>query len=166
MLARLGISALARTRCRGLGPVGRGGWAALRLGPLDAAVDLIVVVVRHAIVGKFAVVALKDLTNANDMLLYVSVDAEHWAKAHFPHASSARLRENGYTIVESTRHSLGVDVLLQLDAAGLTVYKRDLEPVVLDESTAYYKAEGERLLETCDAPEYLRRVSSFISAVA
>ena len=57
-------------------------------------------------------------------------------------------------------------MLLQLDAAGLTVYKRDLEPVVLDESTAYYKAEGERLLETCDAPEYLRRVSSSISAVA
>lgn len=47
------------------------------------------------------------------MLLYVTVDAKTWAKAQFPHASSARLRENAYTIVESTTHSLGVDVVLE-----------------------------------------------------
>ena len=47
------------------------------------------------------------------MLLYVSVDAKTWAKAQFPHASSAKLRENAYTLLESTTHSLAVDVVLQ-----------------------------------------------------
>ncbi|KAG6842292.1 hypothetical protein C0991_010580 [Blastosporella zonata] len=55
-----------------------------------------------------------------------------------------------------------VDVLLSLevDESSLTVYKRDLEPAFLRESEAFYKAEGAKLLETCDAPEFLRRVEA------
>lgn len=40
-----------------------------------------------------------------------------------------------------------------------TVYKRDLEPAFLRESEVFYKGEGIKLLDTCDAPEFLRRVS-------
>ena len=58
--------------------------------------------------------ALKNLDSMDgELLLYVTVDAKTWAKAHFPHASSAQLRENAYTLLESTTHSLAVDVVLQ-----------------------------------------------------
>ena len=71
-------------------------------------------VVAFAIVSKYAVVALRDTSKGDgEMHLFVTLDSKNWAKAHFPHASSAKLRENAYTVVESTTHSLGVDVVMQ-----------------------------------------------------
>ena len=71
---------------------------------------------------------------------------------------------NGFVINRSAVKGC-VDVLLQLQESLDTpdMYKRILEPVILRESEAFYKAEGERLLETCDAPEYLRRVRILVS---
>lgn len=48
-----------------------------------------------------------------DLHLYVTIDTKTWARAHFPHASSAKLRENAYTMLESSTHSLAVDVVLK-----------------------------------------------------
>ncbi|EIW75279.1 Oligoxyloglucan reducing end-specific cellobiohydrolase [Coniophora puteana RWD-64-598 SS2] len=80
-------------------------------------------VTAFAIVGKFAVVAIRDeASNTGEMILYVTMDTNEWARAQFPHASSASLRENAYTIVESTVHSLAVDVILQTQAAVGTLF--------------------------------------------
>jgi hypothetical protein len=69
-------------------------------------------VLAMGVVGKFLVAALKDVSNGNDgeMILYVTVNAWIWAKAYFPHGSNSKLVENAYTIVESTTHSLAIDV--------------------------------------------------------
>ena len=72
------------------------------------------------------------------------------------------MERDGYVINRSAMKQC-VDVLLQLasnDDEKNSVYKQDLEPMILRESEAFYETEGERLLETCDAPEYLRRVST------
>ncbi|KAG8905227.1 vacuolar protein sorting/targeting protein PEP1 [Tulasnella sp. 403] len=80
-------------------------------------------VVALGIVSKFMVAALKDPSQANaEMQLYVSMDGKQWSKARFPHASSSKLHENAYTIVESTTHSLAVDVLLHSTAPVGTLF--------------------------------------------
>ncbi|GBE88007.1 Cullin-domain-containing protein [Sparassis latifolia] len=68
---------------------------------------------------------------------------------------------DGYVINRSAVKGC-VDVLLQLydEHEVAPVYNRHLEPSILKESESFYRKEGEDLLETCDAPEYLRRVES------
>ncbi|EIW83862.1 Cullin-domain-containing protein [Coniophora puteana RWD-64-598 SS2] len=75
--------------------------------------------------------------------------------------SLIRIERDGFPINRSAVREC-VDVLLQLraDRDGRTVYKRDLEPAVLRASERFYAEEGKTLLETCDAPEYLRRAES------
>ncbi|KAJ6531764.1 Cullin-domain-containing protein [Mycena capillaripes] len=71
-----------------------------------------------------------------------------------------QFERDGYVVNRSAIKGC-VDVFLTLeDANGLTVYKRDLEPALLRESQTFYEAEGRKLLQSCDAPEYLRRVES------
>ena len=73
-----------------------------------------------------------------------------------------QIERDGYTINRSSVKGC-VDVFLQLEdhtsRDGISLYKRDIEPAVLKESEIFYEKEGERLIETCDASEYLRRVS-------
>ncbi|TFK47821.1 Cullin-domain-containing protein [Heliocybe sulcata] len=71
------------------------------------------------------------------------------------------IERDGYVINRSAVKGC-VDVLQQLspEKDGPSVYKQDLEPAVLRESDTYYREEGMKLLDTCDAPEYLRRVEA------
>ena len=64
---------------------------------------------------------------------------------------------NGYGINRSAVKGC-VEVLLCLHSNDVTVYKRDLEPKFLQESEAFYEKEGQDLANSCDAPEFLRRV--------
>ena len=71
-----------------------------------------------------------------------------------------QVERDGYTINQSSVKSC-LEVLMELKNEGdnATIYKRDFEPKFLEESTSFYKLEGENLMDSCDAPEYLRRVS-------
>ncbi|KAJ7066932.1 Cullin-domain-containing protein [Mycena amicta] len=73
--------------------------------------------------------------------------------------SQIHLERDGYVVNRSGIKGC-VDVFITLEDGSKSIYKRDLEPSLLRESETFYKAEGERLLESCDAPEYLRRVES------
>lgn len=76
--------------------------------------------------------------------------------------NQVEFERDGYTINRSAVKGC-VRVLLGLQAPdGTTVYKRDLEPPVLTASRIYYEREGRRLVETCDAPEFLQRVSHIL----
>ncbi|KAI0264505.1 Cullin-domain-containing protein [Gloeopeniophorella convolvens] len=78
--------------------------------------------------------------------------------------SLLHIERDGYVINRSAITNC-VDALLQLSdsADGMTVYKRHLELDILQQSEVYYKAEAAKLLETCDAPEYLLRVQTRLS---
>ncbi|KDR76203.1 hypothetical protein GALMADRAFT_225884 [Galerina marginata CBS 339.88] len=58
-----------------------------------------------------------------------------------------------------------VDVFLSLEAdKSATVYKRDLEPLFLEKSQAFYVKEGQRLANSSDTPEFLRSVEGRFEA--
>ncbi|CDS81921.1 related to VPS10 domain-containing receptor SorCS1 precursor [Sporisorium scitamineum] len=63
---------------------------------------------------RFLVTALRDSQGSSskagtEMALFVTRDGVKWEKAKFPHGSE--LRENAYTVVDSTSHSIMVDVV-------------------------------------------------------
>jgi cullin 3 len=43
------------------------------------------------------------------------------------------------------------------------VYVVDFEPQYLETSSAFYLVESQALLTECDAPEYMRKVGSYLS---
>lgn len=77
-----------------------------------------------------------------------------------------KIEREGFAINRSAVKSC-VDVLLQLqeDQDGSSVYKKVLEPAILKDSEVFYAAEGQNLLNTCDAPEYLRRVCLLLRSI-
>jgi cullin 3 len=76
-----------------------------------------------------------------------------------------RMERDGYAISRSAvKECVDVFLSLKIEEGGPTVYKRDLEPAVLEDSKLFYEAEGKKLLETCDAPEFLRIVEARFDA--
>lgn len=74
--------------------------------------------------------------------------------------NQVRHERDGDVIHRSTvKGCIDVFLSLEVDRDGTTVYKRDLESVFLKESQDFYEMEGERLLNSCDAPQFLRLVS-------
>jgi len=74
--------------------------------------------------------------------------------------SQIQIEREGYVINRSAvKECVDVLLVLRVDGDGPSVYKRHLELAILRDSEAFYKGEGDRLVESCDAPEYLRRVS-------
>ncbi|KAG0144537.1 hypothetical protein CROQUDRAFT_108449 [Cronartium quercuum f. sp. fusiforme G11] len=80
-------------------------------------------------VQRYIVVALKpgnvfthssNTNSADEMLLFVTENGREWSRARFPHGHG--LRENAYTIVESTTHSIMVDVLTHPSAISGTMF--------------------------------------------
>ncbi|POW02780.1 hypothetical protein PSTT_11522, partial [Puccinia striiformis] len=90
-------------------------------------------VVGMGAVQKYIVVALKPgnifseaingQSSSDEMLLFVTSDGMNWARANFPHGHG--LKENAYTIVESTPHSIMVDVLTHPTAGAGTLFTSD-----------------------------------------
>ncbi|KAL7422736.1 vacuolar protein sorting/targeting protein PEP1 [Cryptotrichosporon argae] len=71
-------------------------------------------VVGLGVVSKFMVVAIRSEgtgRGSDPMSLFVSTDGLEWRQTRFPHSAMPNLVENAYTIVESTTHSIAVDIL-------------------------------------------------------
>ncbi len=75
-----------------------------------------------------------------------------------------RFEREGYVINRSAvKGSVEVFTSLCIEDEKTTLYEEFLEPAILAESRAYYKAEGDRLLQLCDASAFLKRVSNGFS---
>ncbi|KAG9015626.1 Cullin-3 [Tulasnella sp. 427] len=74
-----------------------------------------------------------------------------------------QIERDGYTVSRSAVKGC-VEVLLELKdrrdswESAVSVYEKDFEPVFLSDSETFYKAEATRLLDTCNAKEYLKKV--------
>jgi cullin 3 len=65
------------------------------------------------------------------------------------------VERRGYVINRSAMKSC-VDVLLQLGSP--PVYKQSVEPLIFRDTESFYEAERLKLLDSSDAPQYLRHV--------
>jgi cullin 3 len=97
------------------------------------------------------------------MHLFLSRLLQPPVKPHVLQAILAEIAtERAGLVIHRSNVKAVVDVLLALSDPsvqdGPSVYTRDLEPVLLEESREFYTVEGTRLLSTCPAPEYLSRV--------
>ncbi|KAF9557422.1 Cullin-domain-containing protein [Agrocybe pediades] len=82
-------------------------------------------------------------------------------KGHVVNAILKQIRhERDHITINRSTVRQCVDVFLSLayDNTGTTIYKRDLEPLFLEESKIFYENEGRHLVDSCDAPEFLRLV--------
>jgi len=72
-----------------------------------------------------------------------------------------RHERNRCDIASSTvKGCVDIFLSLQLQTEQGTIYKRDLEPKILEQSEAFYSKEGVHLLSSCDGPEFLKQVSA------
>ncbi|WVO13483.1 hypothetical protein L204_101103 [Cryptococcus depauperatus] len=100
-------------------------------------------VVGLGVVSKFMVVALsltdglsKRAASGDPMALYVSTDGLEWRQTQFPHSALPDLKENAYTIVESTTHSIAVDILTSPSANIGTLFVSSSEGTYFVEALA------------------------------
>lgn len=76
--------------------------------------------------------------------------------------AQVQVERDGYSINRSAmKECVEVYTTLISPRNGVKVYYEDMEPSFLNESQRFYATEAQKLLETCDAPEYLRRASPF-----
>ncbi|KAJ3573649.1 hypothetical protein NP233_g2313 [Leucocoprinus birnbaumii] len=71
--------------------------------------------------------------------------------------NQVRYEREGFPVNQAAVQSC-IDVFLRLRIDDITVYKRELEPVLLEQTKAFYQAEGKTLVQSCDAPQFLKKV--------
>lgn len=72
--------------------------------------------------------------------------------------NQVRYEREGYPVNQAAIQSC-VDVLLRLRIDGDTIYKRELEPVLLEQTITFYQEEGKTLVQSSDASNFLMKVS-------